>query len=176
MGTTTVLGIPFADDTDPVAQGAAAMEALAQAVDDELAVPYWRGKATANQAVATGNNTGVSLAWQASRGFAGVGSTAPGNAPKAGLYLCSLRLRWAGSSAGTTRKAGWFIGGAAHDGAWVVMPPNGNGVLMGMSAVIAVAAGQAVLPVAFHDAGVNLDLNINGSDRSAAEVVYLGPL
>lgn len=176
MGTTTVLGIPFADDTDPVAQGADAMAALAQAVDDELARPYWRGKATVNQAIATGNNTGMSLTWQASRGFAGVGSTAPGNAPKAGLYLASLRARWAGSSAGTTRKLGLFVGGAAHDGAWVVMPPNGNGVLMGVSFVVAVAAGQAILPVVLHDAGVNLDLNINGSDRSAAEIVYLGPL
>lgn len=36
MGTTGTYGFPFPEDTDPVAQGAAAIEALAEAVDDAL--------------------------------------------------------------------------------------------------------------------------------------------
>lgn len=37
MGTTGTYGLPFPEDTDPVAQGAAAIEALAEAVEDTLA-------------------------------------------------------------------------------------------------------------------------------------------
>lgn len=36
MGTTPTLGFPFPEDTDPVAQGAAAIEALALAVDEAV--------------------------------------------------------------------------------------------------------------------------------------------
>jgi hypothetical protein len=37
MGTTGTYGLPFPEDTDPVAQGATAIEALAEAVEELLA-------------------------------------------------------------------------------------------------------------------------------------------
>lgn len=175
ISTTPTLALPWPNSDEPVSNGWDAIRDLAVALDSHLATPYWRGKATAIQTIATGNNTGLSLAWQASRGFAGVGSTAPGNAPRTGLYLCTLRVRWAGSAAGTTRKASVWVNNAAVDGMGVVMAPNGNGVLMGMDCVVAATAGQPIAPVVFHDAGVNLDVNLNAADRSAFEVVYVGP-
>jgi hypothetical protein len=41
MGTTPILGLPFPEDTDPVAQGADAIEALADALDTYLSSPGW---------------------------------------------------------------------------------------------------------------------------------------
>ena len=51
MGTTGTYGLPFPEDTDPVAQGAAAIEALAEAVETLIQAPYLDAYLTANLAI-----------------------------------------------------------------------------------------------------------------------------
>lgn len=56
MGTTPLLGFPFPEDTDPVAQGAAAIEALAAAAEAYLTTP---GFTAADPVVRQGGSTWV---------------------------------------------------------------------------------------------------------------------
>lgn len=113
-GTTAGDALPYPEATDPVYQGAAAIQALAQTLD-ALVFPndYRAINATAAAAISTGVWTKVG-GWgtTAEAGSVGTGITSTANGlsfAKAGLYLVSAMVEWAGGTAGGRRIMGFGV-------------------------------------------------------------------
>jgi hypothetical protein len=107
-GGSTPLGLPYPSPSDPVYQGAAAIQALAQAVDAFLVPPGWMAYTDTAQAnINTAAWTKLNATVLEESGGSGLAYTNGGiKVLTAGLYDLSATVVWGTSTAAGTR----FIG------------------------------------------------------------------
>jgi hypothetical protein len=124
LGASTPLAnLPYPSPTDPVYQGAAAIQALATALD-ALVFPrdYRAINGTTSVSVSTGVWTKVG-GWNttAEAGSVGTGITSSANGlqlNQPGVYLLTAMVEWAGGSAGGRRILGFGPASGAAAGAY----------------------------------------------------------
>jgi len=148
-GGTTPGGLPYPAPTDPVAQGAAAIQALATAVDALVFPKDYRAiTGTSTVTISTGVWTKVGVWLAAEPGAVGSGITSSANGLQLlvpGVYLLSAMVEWAGGSSGGRRLMGFGTAAAASAGAFYrnsVITPDTSAVDQTYSEVIYVDAAS----------------------------------
>ena len=109
MGTTPKRGIPYPGPSDLVTEGNAAMQAIAEQVDDELGTRVWF------TSYRTGNKSIPNAAWTTLDGWSVVTefgasfdeATGVFTAPSSGVYLFTASNFWQSSTAGARYLALW---------------------------------------------------------------------
>jgi hypothetical protein len=163
MGTTPNRAIPYPEPSDLVTNGAAAMQALAEGVDDAMGAPLgFASYLPANKAVAN-------AVWTTLNGLTEVtdrgGNLDPAagvyTVPVAGLWLFTANAFWQSSTVGARYLALWR---ATSVSVFFEIPgtaqtaPSGLDPRMQASAVLHCNAGDRIKVQAFHTAGANLNV------------------
>lgn len=170
MGTTPKLAIPYPEDSDLVTNGAAAMQAIAEAVDDALGDFSARVFPTANVALSSGVLTTISHDGE-SFSTSGMHSTITNSsrvtipAGGDGLYLVMAKVSFATASGYISTRVYKNGGQASATG---TQGPGGD-VALPISDLITLVAGDYLELVAYQAAGAtNIYGSANGSETFLA--------
>lgn len=145
MAVAPIHGWDLPDDTDPVAQGAAAIRSLGLALDSRFTYNRLERNSTLSQTL----NTPVDVAWLTNATQAPyLSGGTPGSTglavTRSGLYLVQLAVNAPGIASGRYATAITVAGGPVTGGTSLVTTSAGNTHSIQSSAVVYATAGQAI--------------------------------
>ena len=153
-GGSTPAGLPYPLPSEPVQQGAAAIQALATALDPYLIGSYRIHNATDTVTVGTGVWSGIGIKTLESSGGADIVASGNGFAvTRAGLYEVHLTIQ-CGNGNATSVSIGVAVGAANGPGSTMRSStnPGGASLLILYSGLVRLAANDTIGAMISHNA------------------------
>jgi hypothetical protein len=158
LGASTPGGLPYPSPTDPVYQGAAAIQALATAIDGILAGSYRIHNNTDTVTVGTGVWSGIGIKALETAGGSDIVASGNGFAvTKAGLYEVHLSIQ-CGNGNATAVMIGVGVNGATGPLATQRSStnPGGAGLVILYSGLVRLAVNDTIGAMVNHNASTSL--------------------